>query len=131
MRAVYLTILLFVCSYAYPQCEPFLRGDVNNDGEFNISDAAAASHYYYNGGQIENPDSLDYNDDGSFDITDVQLFFNFFRGGVSPAQPYPVPGFDCTHDTINICCSPTFDVLIPFTKAVGGTSNVHPIKPWG
>ncbi len=89
-------------------------GDVNADGEFNISDPVRQLNYLFTGAEISpcfivggadpaDPNSLtlteagraalDFNGDGRSDITDAVSALNFlFRGGGAPA---PVLGVDC------------------------------------
>ena len=80
----------------------FLRGDTNEDGFLNISDAIATLAYLFQGGlRPACLDSADANDDGKVDLTDAvyTLIFLFMSGEPIPA-PYPLPGTDLTPDDL-------------------------------
>lgn len=78
----------------------FIRGDANDDGILNISDAVFTLSFLFIGD--EQPECLtatDANDDGAANITDVILLLNFlFMGSDAPAAPFPEPGEDPTPD---------------------------------
>jgi hypothetical protein len=81
---------------------PFLRGDVEENGSPNITDAIAILGYLFTG--REPPDCLDaadVDDDGAVNITDAIALLNFlFVSGKPPEPPYPDPGFDPTADGV-------------------------------
>lgn len=76
---------------------PFARGDANQDGEQNISDALRILHFLFQGGgpTDECLNAMDADDNGSVELTDVIriLQFLFLGKGELPA---PFPG--CGHD---------------------------------
>ena len=79
----------------------FIRGDANDDGVLNVSDAVFTLSFLFIGD--EQPECLaanDTNDDGTLNITDVIRTLNFlFLGGTdAPPAPFPDPGADPTRD---------------------------------
>ena len=79
----------------------FIRGDSNDDGVLNVSDAVFTLSFLFIGD--EQPECLaanDTNDDGAVNITDVIRTLNFlFLGGTNaPPAPFPDPGADPTRD---------------------------------
>ena len=79
----------------------FIRGDSNDDGVLNVSDAVFTLSFLFIGD--EQPECLaanDTNDDGTLNITDVIRTLNFlFLGGTNaPPAPFPDPGADPTRD---------------------------------
>lgn len=97
----------------------FIRGDSNDDGIVNISDAVFTLSFLFIGD--EQPECLaatDANDDGSANITDVILTLNFlFLGNEAPAAPFPGPGEDPTPD---LGCRETPLPDLPPTGSLGG-----------
>jgi hypothetical protein len=80
--------------------DPFRRGDCNDDGEVDISDAIKLFTFLFlSGGSAPFcADACDSNDDGDQDISDPVFILNFlFRGG--PETPFPGPGPECGPDT--------------------------------
>jgi sugar lactone lactonase YvrE len=79
---------------------PFIRGDVEENGQPNITDAIAILGFLFSGGN--RPDCLDaadVDDDGTVNITDAISLLNFlFVSGDPPEPPHPEPGFDPTED---------------------------------
>jgi CD109 antigen len=88
-----------------PAPRKFRRGDSNNDGTVNLSDAVTALNYLFlgvwNHPQSFCEDAADTNDDGTLNITDPIYILNFlFLGGRAPPEPYPDPGEDPTVDKL-------------------------------
>ena len=86
---------------------PFLRGDTNSDGAFDISDAIGILNFIFGGGNGEPSclDSLDENDDGQISIADaIYHFSTLFSGGAPPAAPWDSCGLDPTEDDLD-CAS--------------------------
>ena len=81
----------------------FVRGDTNNDGAYDISDAIGILQYIF-GGAMTDPtclDSLDENDDGMISIADaIYHFSHLFSGGPAPAAPFDSCGVDMTADDL-------------------------------
>jgi hypothetical protein len=74
----------------------FLRGDTNNDGKDNVSDAVFLLNYLFGGGESPpcNP-VADINDDGKRNISDaVFLLMHLFKGESAPPEPFPGCGVD-------------------------------------
>jgi len=84
----------------------FIRGDANNDGGADISDAVAILNDLFLGIPSPAPcrDSLDTNDSGVVDLSDgVYLLVYLFQGGADIPPPAVVPGVDPTADAIPPC----------------------------
>ena len=81
---------------------PFIRGDSNQSGGVNISDAVfTLNHLFLGGGAPPCLDRLDGNDDGFLNITDGVFVLSFlFLSGSPIPPPYPEPGADPTNDDI-------------------------------
>ena len=75
--------------------EPFRRGDVNADGEIDLSDAVAELGVLFLGtGEIRCDDAADANDDGGLDISDAITILGYlFLGTSTIAEP-----LDCGAD---------------------------------
>ena len=99
---------------AYEFCEaPFRRGDVDGDGEINITDAVVTLAFLFSnrppGGPFGPPpielsclDSADGNDDGEVDISDPIHSLNYqFLGGPEPPRPFATCGTDPTPDSLD------------------------------
>jgi hypothetical protein len=80
----------------------FLRGDVNGDTRFDISDAVSTLNYLFSGGTtISCLDVADADDSGSVDITDAIFSLRYlFTGGDEIPPPFPTPGPDPTQDVL-------------------------------
>lgn len=97
--------LLELCSE--PDCNAghvaFLRGDANEDGEVDISDAVTALIFLFIGGATP-PDclkSLDADDNGAIEISDpISLLDFLFRTGGAPMIPFGECGLDLTPDEL-------------------------------
>ena len=78
----------------------FVRGECNNDGEVNLTDALCSLTWLFSGGST--PDclaALNVNGDASVNIADPIALLNFlFAGGPAPKEPFP----DCGPNSPNI-----------------------------
>ena len=86
-----------------PFCAPnvtFRRGDANNDGQADISDASALFNYLFMGGSAPPcDDAADANDDEGVDISDgIFMLYFLFQGGPAPQAP---GAFVCGEDPTN------------------------------
>lgn len=81
----------------------FLRGDTNDDGTYDISDAIYILGYIFSGAADPTcMDALDENDDGQIQIADAIYHFSaLFMGGSPPAAPYDSCGVDPTPDSLD------------------------------
>ena len=72
----------------------FLRGDCNDDGEVDISDASYTFNWLFTGGPPPGClASANTNGDDSVDLSDPVYLLNFlFLGGPSPIAPFPDRG---------------------------------------
>ncbi|MDE0959791.1 MAG: HYR domain-containing protein [Planctomycetota bacterium] len=81
----------------------FVRGDANDDGTVDITDAVVTIGYIFQGLQFTCLDALDDNDDGVVDISDAIYHFGvLFTGGPPPPPPFDQCGVDPTEDSL-IC----------------------------
>jgi hypothetical protein len=80
----------------------FRRGDANQDGQLDLSDAASTLNYLFLGGFFKPcHDALDVNDSGGLDLSDAVALLQFlFQGGPPPAAPHPICGQDPSDDAI-------------------------------
>lgn len=77
----------------------FQRGDANNDGSFNLSDAVVSLTYLFLSGSVDCLDALDVDDNGTVNLPDPVLALNYlFTNGAPPANPFPSCGTDTTPD---------------------------------
>ena len=85
----------------------FIRGDSNDDGTVDLSDASFILSTLFtssDGPGIGCADSADTDDDGVINLTDaVRLLSFLFRGGEAPAPPFQVCGGDPTGDSLPFC----------------------------
>ncbi|MGE4619715.1 MAG: HYR domain-containing protein [Planctomycetota bacterium] len=81
----------------------FLRGDTNDDGTYDISDAIYVLGYIFSGAAEPTcMDALDENDDGQVQIADAIYHFSaLFMGGAPPASPWLNCGSDPTPDSLD------------------------------
>ncbi len=79
---------------------PFLRGDSNEDGYVDLSDAVYTLGVLFGGKPMPVcPDAADTNDDGKVDLSDaVYLLSYLFKGGIAIPEPSEDYGFDPTVD---------------------------------
>jgi hypothetical protein len=89
----------------FPPPRFFLRGDADENGAVNISDAIHTLNYLFGGtGVLACLDAADITDDGKVDISDAAFTLSFlFRSGPYPPPPYPDPGLDPTDDELPTC----------------------------
>ncbi|MBI4582720.1 MAG: FG-GAP repeat protein [Planctomycetes bacterium] len=83
---------------------PFIRGDSNNSGDVDLTDAVTILLYLFLGTvELKCKDAADVDDNGSLEITDaIRLRLYLFVGSeLPPAIPYPDAGGDPTTDTLS------------------------------
>ncbi len=78
----------------------FVRGDVNADGTYAISDPISLlDTLFQNGDPLSCDEAADANDDGAIDIADAVKILNHLFGGSGPiAAPFPSCGADPSRD---------------------------------
>jgi hypothetical protein len=84
----------------------FIRGDVDENGALELTDAVGILSYLFLAGGIAPRcgDIADVTDDGKVDISDpIHLVVYLFQGGPVPSPPVATPGLDLTPD--NLGCS--------------------------
>jgi hypothetical protein len=79
------------CSFTVKPGALFIRGDSNDDGKTDISDAVFTLSWLFLGGKAPGcRAALNVNGDRVVDISDpVSLLSHLFLGGAPPAAPYP------------------------------------------
>jgi len=84
----------------------FIRGDVNNTGNLDLSDAISLLGYQFSAGAAPPClDSADMTDNGAIDISDsVYLLTYQFSAGPPPVAPFPACGEDPSGDADGITC---------------------------
>ena len=89
----------------------FVRGDVDQDGELNISDPIFNLAYQFAGGAVPSClDAADDDDSGEVDISDPIYSLSYqFAGGSPPPAPFPSCGPDSTADQIGCSQFPSCD----------------------
>ena len=80
-----------------------MRGDTNNDGKQDLSDAVFLLNYLFGGG--DKPPCFgvsDINGDGNQDISDSVFMVRYlFLGETSPPAPFP----NCDYDAVGTPCN--------------------------
>jgi len=79
----------------------FVRGETNEDGTIDLSDAIGIIQDFFLGEPAKAPcrDALDTDDSGVLDLTDgIYLLTYLFLSGTPPKPPHPDAGFDPTPD---------------------------------
>ena len=113
--------VLVVGFTAGPLCAQahFSRGDSNDDGRLDLSDATFDFNRLFLGGPSPAcADAADANDDGGYDISDGVFKLNFlFTGGGQPPEPFEVWDGDPTADGLGCreCLRITGDIAADTT----------------
>lgn len=89
--------------FTYRPLVDFVRGDVNSDGNLDISDAVFGLLYLFTGGAVPPcHKSADSDDSGVVDVTDSILLLDaIFLAGPAPEDPFPECGSDPTDDGLS------------------------------
>jgi hypothetical protein len=84
---------------------PFIRGDANADGDFDVSDAIFMLEWLFLGGETPSCfDSADLNASRTIDLSDSISALQFlFAGGPPPAAPYPDCGLPELPSAEGVC----------------------------
>jgi hypothetical protein len=88
----------------YVTSAPFLRGDGNQSGAVDVSDAIGVLLYMFTeeSSPPECLDAADANDSGAIDLGDAVWTLNYlFAGGPPPPPPFPLCGDDPTDDDLS------------------------------
>lgn len=104
--------------------DQFVRGNANDDGYLNVTDANYILNFLYNnGGKPVCMDAADVNDSGSVDLSDAKYLMDFlFSGTAAPKAPWPGRGVDPTPDSLG--CKPNLPPVAdagPDVTVVSGT----------
>ncbi len=82
----------------------FRRGDVDDNGTLEITDAVVTLGYLFQGAPtaLVCPDAADADDNGALELTDPIAVLNYlFLGGSDPPAPFPGTGPDPTGDPLD------------------------------
>src|SRR5262245_15910667 len=96
-------LALFLPAGATPAAS-FVRGDTNETGKLEITDAIHTLQYLFQGkgDTLRCLDAADADDDGAVGLPDAILGLNYlFRAGSAPPAPYPACGTDPTADELD------------------------------
>jgi virginiamycin B lyase len=87
--------------------EPFVRGEANQDGRLDVSDAVRVLiHLFAGGGPLACADAGDANDDGQIDIADPVRVLAFLFASAAPLPaPFPDCGADPSDDAVDCAVS--------------------------
>jgi hypothetical protein len=82
--------------------DTFLRGDVDDNGRMELTDAVRTLGALFLGWQSDGcDDAVDSNDDGVANISDpVYTLLHLFLGGPAPPPPFPERGADPSEDKL-------------------------------
>ena len=89
--------------YGLPRSGLFVRGDTDNGGAVDITDAIFVLEHLFRGGSAPRCDNAaDADDSGGIQITDaIYLLRYLFLGGAPPPAPFPEAGRDPTGDELS------------------------------
>ena len=92
-----------------PDCFPFRRGDVNDDGKRNVTDAVRLlTHLFAGETRLVCPKAADVDDSGALELTDAVLLLEYlFLHGPEPPLPFLNCGIDPTPDHLQCFASCT------------------------
>lgn len=111
-----LALSVFVASTSLAVPDDFIRGDFNNTGVVDVSDAVAVLSFLFVPGSPRPccADAADANDDGIIGIGDAIYLFDYLfpRPGPQPPAPFPSCGGDPTPDGLPGCSD--FGPCVPF-----------------
>ena len=91
------TVILLALFVSIPQASwgqpevPFIRGDVDEDRRFRVTDALVVLQALFLGGPGTEvcADAADINDDGKLNVSDCVFLLSYlFRGGPPPPPPF-------------------------------------------
>ena len=91
---------------------PFIRGDANGDGSYDLTDPVSVLRFLFNGQSqlVSCQDAADADDSGSLEISDaVTLLMLLFNGGDPLPEPFVECGLDPTPDDGLTCDRQTAD----------------------
>src|SRR5262245_41690051 len=95
--------LAFAAPLPRLEAASFIRGDVDRNGNLEITDAIKVlGHLFLGDMSVACLDAADANDNGGLDIADCVYILNFlFLGGTAPSAPFPTSGEDPTADALD------------------------------
>lgn len=106
-----------------------LRGDVNSDGNVEISDVTALIDYLLDSENRIDMEAADVDSDGDVTITDVTVLIDYLLSGEWPYEPEPEPEVEPIEVTVS---GVTFKMI--FVKGgtfMMGARDFDPyVKPW-
>ncbi len=80
---------------------PFIRGDVDGDGDLTLTDALTVLGSISERSSLPCPDAGDFDDDGAVTLGDYGFLLEHLIGGEpAPSEPRSTPGSDPTEDPL-------------------------------
>jgi hypothetical protein len=115
--------LLVVLSFVGPDAtadDEFIRGEVNQSGDLDISDAISLLDYRFRAvGTLPCSKAADAHDSGDLDVSDAITILDFlFSGGERLAAHFPGCGVDLTDDTL------TCETFLPCSRCLDDCESV-------
>lgn len=110
----------------------FLRGDANEDGKVNLSDAMTLVTVLFSGQEetITCWSAADVNDDGAADVSDPIFILDYlFRGGSSPPAPFTACGLDPTTRGVGCESYAGCPVDVPTSQLAPDTASAS-VRKW-
>src|SRR5688572_6512992 len=104
MQTFHRCFVVLLCLLPSPAAAiPFTRGDVDQGGRIDVTDAIRILEKLFAGGQgVVCDDAADVDDDGSLTLFDsISLLGALFHGGPAPSAPFPACGEDPTADGLS------------------------------
>jgi len=96
-----ISLILVLCLTGNLLARDFERGDVNEDGVFDVADGVAMLNHMFLGEVAYCRDAIDVNDDGIVNLGDAISSFSYlFLGGPAPEPPFEICGPDPTEDSL-------------------------------
>ena len=96
-----LFLLLTLLGVGQLHAADFKRGDVNEDGTFDLAVGITMLQYMFSGGVGYCEDAYDYDDDGVVNLADAISGFTYlFLNGSAPAEPFNECGPDPIADNL-------------------------------
>ena len=93
------TLELLVDFTPAPTGPQFVRGEINGDGTYNVSDAVGVIRHVVGVAPADCEAAADLDDDGTVSISDALYSLRYlFNRGPAPAAPFPECGSDPTED---------------------------------
>ena len=129
LKTFFCLTLMAMCWMPMSAQDSVLRGDVDNDGNVEISDVTMLIDYLLGGDVRINQEAADVDKDGLVDISDVSVLIDYLLSGEWPYEPEPEPEVEPIVVTVS---GVTFKMI--FVKGgtfMMGARDFDPyVRPW-